>query len=361
MRTTLLVIAGRWRAIVLLPEFGERGDVLGLISNQAEAAQRAADTRDADNDGIYCEALPCPCLKPGASAATAAATTTASTTQGGPASTSTAAELQPAVGDVDRTNPAGCKRPKSVQSLSFSATKFPRIYAHWVRATAKGWPKVMLLNRKSAAKRRSRLLADIPGRAGVARDEYPAAVGRGKAYGASRALTRGINPIGWRADVEYVPSGETARTDRRWTQSSSACATAPAFATRSPAPRATSCRRPDSGASAAVGQFRRRDEVGPQVLHELVVRQPVAAAQGAGLGGRQPGDRVIGHASVEADQDRPFGVGGCRSLARHERPPFRLGSSPTSPRQRRSPNDPCPAHATPLGGEGRAPSRSRCA
>src|SRR3978361_1883966 len=35
--------------------------------NQA-AAQRAADTRDADGDGIYCESLPCPCLKPGGSA-----------------------------------------------------------------------------------------------------------------------------------------------------------------------------------------------------------------------------------------------------------------------------------------------------
>lgn len=34
-------------------------------SNQAEA-QRAADTRDSDGDGVYCEALPCPCLKPGA-------------------------------------------------------------------------------------------------------------------------------------------------------------------------------------------------------------------------------------------------------------------------------------------------------
>src|SRR5689334_6425155 len=32
--------------------------------NQA-AAQVAHDTRDADGDGIYCEALPCPCLKPG--------------------------------------------------------------------------------------------------------------------------------------------------------------------------------------------------------------------------------------------------------------------------------------------------------
>ena len=33
-------------------------------SNQADA-QRAADTRDADGDGVYCESLPCPCLKPG--------------------------------------------------------------------------------------------------------------------------------------------------------------------------------------------------------------------------------------------------------------------------------------------------------
>jgi micrococcal nuclease len=33
-------------------------------SNQADA-QRAADTRDADGDGVYCETLPCPCLGPG--------------------------------------------------------------------------------------------------------------------------------------------------------------------------------------------------------------------------------------------------------------------------------------------------------
>ena len=31
--------------------------------NQA-AAQHAADTRDADGDGIYCESLPCPCARP---------------------------------------------------------------------------------------------------------------------------------------------------------------------------------------------------------------------------------------------------------------------------------------------------------
>jgi len=32
--------------------------------NQA-AAQRAADTRDSDGDGVYCESLPCPCAGPG--------------------------------------------------------------------------------------------------------------------------------------------------------------------------------------------------------------------------------------------------------------------------------------------------------
>src|SRR4051812_29120543 len=29
------------------------------------AAQRAADTRDPDGDGIYCESNPCPCAGPG--------------------------------------------------------------------------------------------------------------------------------------------------------------------------------------------------------------------------------------------------------------------------------------------------------
>ena len=33
-------------------------------STQADA-QRAADTRDPDGDGVYCESLPCPCLRPG--------------------------------------------------------------------------------------------------------------------------------------------------------------------------------------------------------------------------------------------------------------------------------------------------------
>jgi hypothetical protein len=40
-----------------------RAAICSAYSNQA-AAQRARDTRDADGDGMYCESLPCPCLKP---------------------------------------------------------------------------------------------------------------------------------------------------------------------------------------------------------------------------------------------------------------------------------------------------------
>jgi hypothetical protein len=106
------------------------------------------------------------------------------------------------------TNPVGCKRPKSVKILSFSKAKYPNIRAHYLRAVAKGWPRIMVVNRKGADARRDRLLEDIPTKAGFDRDEYPAAVGRGRSSGLSKALTRGITPIGWMADVEYVPSGE---------------------------------------------------------------------------------------------------------------------------------------------------------
>jgi len=52
---------------VLLPSSSAHAATCSDYPNQA-AAQRAADTRDADGDGIYCESLPCPCLKPGSGA-----------------------------------------------------------------------------------------------------------------------------------------------------------------------------------------------------------------------------------------------------------------------------------------------------
>ena len=77
-----------------------------------------------------------------------------------------------------------------------------------IRAVRKGWPRVMVLNRPGAAERRARLLDGIPTRRGYDRDEYPAAVGRGRPNGRSRALVRGTNPRGWKADVMYVRSRE---------------------------------------------------------------------------------------------------------------------------------------------------------
>jgi hypothetical protein len=66
----------------------------------------------------------------------------------------------------------------------------------------------MVVNRKGKEKRRERLLALFATRPGFDRDEYPAAVGRGRANGASQRLMKGTNPIGWMGDVEYVPSSE---------------------------------------------------------------------------------------------------------------------------------------------------------
>jgi len=144
------------------------------------AAQRAADTRDPDGDGVYCESLPCPC----------------SSAAGGGGGSG---------GDQGAgTDPAGCTRPGRVQRLVFSAAKFPNIRAHFRGALRRGWPRRLVLNRPGADERRDRLLADTPTREGFDRDEYPPAVGRGRGPG----LQRGSDPRGWRADVRYVESSE---------------------------------------------------------------------------------------------------------------------------------------------------------
>jgi hypothetical protein len=148
--------------------------------NTQAAAQQAADTRDADGDGIYCESLPCPCLKPGQHT-------------GG--------------GDSNNAAPpkksSSCVRAPGVQPIGFSKTKYPNIRKHYWSAVAKGWPRILVLNRPGASTRRSKLLADIPTRDGYDRDEYPPAVARGRGF-----HIRGTDPRGWKADVTYVPSSE---------------------------------------------------------------------------------------------------------------------------------------------------------
>jgi hypothetical protein len=95
-------------------------------SNQA-AAQRAMDTRDADGDGIYCESLPCPCLKPGDSGG------------GGGGSSPPATKPKPS-----------CVRPQGVLRLVFSKTKYRHIRQHVMNALGKGWPRVMVLKSRTA-------------------------------------------------------------------------------------------------------------------------------------------------------------------------------------------------------------------
>jgi hypothetical protein len=153
------------------------GAACSAYATQAEA-QRAGDTRDADGDGRLCESLPCPCAGPGSDQ---------------PPDQSAVA--QPA---------ANCIRPRGVQPISFSATRYPRIRAHALAAQARGWPRRLVLNRQGADARRERLLQAVPTRDGLDRDEYPPAVGRGRGAG----LTAGADPRGWRADVRYVPSAE---------------------------------------------------------------------------------------------------------------------------------------------------------
>ena len=150
-------------------------------SSQA-AAQRAADTRDADGDGRYCESLPCPCATGGS--------TTAPPPPPPPAAK------------------PGCTRSAIVQPIRFSAAKYPNIMRHTKAAIARGWPSVMVISRRGKEQRRERLLQNIPTRAGFDRDAYPAAVGRGRANGTQHGLVRGLSPIGWMADVAYVPSSE---------------------------------------------------------------------------------------------------------------------------------------------------------
>jgi hypothetical protein len=123
-----------------------------------------------------CESLPCPCLT----------------------------EVGGGGGDDNPDNPDGCTKPRKVQRLVFSKTKYPNIRRHVRASIRRGWPRIYVLNRRGADARRERLLEHYPTKDGYDRDEVPPAVGRGRGKG----LERGRHPRGWKADVRYVPSSE---------------------------------------------------------------------------------------------------------------------------------------------------------
>ena len=182
----MLAIALLLGAIALLPSSASAA-TCSDYTNQADA-QRAADTRDADGDGIYCESLPCPCSSGGGT--------------GGGGS-------DPAPAPSPRAR-ASCSRPQGVQRITFSRSRYPGIRRHYLAAIRKGWPRILVVNRPRADARRDRLMEEamLPTRDGFDRDEYPPAVGRGRRNGDSRGLVRGVNPIGWMADLAYVRSSE---------------------------------------------------------------------------------------------------------------------------------------------------------
>jgi hypothetical protein len=92
-------------------------------------------------------------------------------------------------GSAKTTN---CRKPSAVVSIGLSKTKYPHILGHMEEAVAKGWPRVLTLNRVGAGARRDQLLRGIPTKPGFDRDEWPAAVGRSS----------------YKADVKYVESSE---------------------------------------------------------------------------------------------------------------------------------------------------------
>lgn len=118
--------------------------------------------------------------------------------------------ISPAPPSSPSAPPPRCGRPEAVQRITLSRARYPNIRAHLARAMKKGWPRILVVNRKGAQQRRDKLLKRIPVRAGFDREAYPPAIGRGRG---SRGLTRGRTPTGWRADIEYVPSSESRAHD----------------------------------------------------------------------------------------------------------------------------------------------------
>jgi hypothetical protein len=167
--------------------------------NQA-AAQAAANTRDADGDGIYCESLPCPCSTQAGGAPAGPPPPAPVPTPPAPpapvdpivpAPTPTPAPTEPAPDAEPHAKPVPtCTTTRQLVKVGISRTRYPAVIQHMKAAVKSGWSKVMTLNRRGAEKRRDRALRGWPTRRGMDRDEFPMAFGRKT----------------WRTDVAYVPS-----------------------------------------------------------------------------------------------------------------------------------------------------------
>ena len=122
-------------AVALLAPATARAATCADYSTQAEA-QRAADTRDADGDGRYCESLPCPCAGPGSGGSS------------------------PAPTPAQSAKPS-CVRTGRVQPIGFSRTEYPTIRQHYIQAVGRGWPRILVVTRRGTDARRDRLLDEL--------------------------------------------------------------------------------------------------------------------------------------------------------------------------------------------------------
>lgn len=166
-----LTLAALCACVLAVPAFASDEGVRAAAtcsdySNQRDA-QRNKDTRDADGDGIYCESLPCPCLKPGSGGGGGGG--------GGPR----------AGGD-----PRGCDIVRRVVRVRFDDDRWPHIADHirFAKRLRKSgrlrFKRVLHLDRAGADQNRRQSLAGIPTRKGYDRDEYPPAVSREGGKGA---------------------------------------------------------------------------------------------------------------------------------------------------------------------------------
>lgn len=110
----------------------------------------------------------------------------------------------PAPSPSPSPSPTACETRTEVVRVKLPKRTFPNVRKHYRVAVRRGWPKVLVLNRKGASARTEKALENLPPRAGYDRDEYPPSIGRGKGRGARQ----GRKPRGWVADIGYVRSPE---------------------------------------------------------------------------------------------------------------------------------------------------------
>lgn len=145
-------------------------------------AQAAADTLDADRDGLFCESLPCPCS---AEWHAQRGSVPSAPARQPPAPTA------PRDSEPDAPAPS-CTSTRAVIRVGLSRTRYPAVLRHIRVAIRAGWPRVVRINRLGADQRRDRALRGWPTRRGMDRDEWPMAFARRS----------------WRTHVAYVPSDQ---------------------------------------------------------------------------------------------------------------------------------------------------------